>query len=140
MANDTTGTIGLVLSGGGAFGAYEVGVIKALYNGDSPATSRTPMDPAVYSGTSVGSFNAAFMAMKKCGPQASAKRLHDTWINEIADNGDGRGNGVYRIRGDIENYLDVRIPGTPVEQFRRMLQDTGAFSGFAARSAGRFPF
>src|SRR5215510_349689 len=126
MATSTSkGIIGLVLSGGGALGAYEVGVIKALYAG-SPATNNTPLDATVFAGTSVGSFNAAVLAMNIDGPAASAKRLTDLWLDTIADQGDGLGNGVYRIRGDVTNYVDPRIPGSPVEQLARVLSDAGA--------------
>jgi NTE family protein len=131
-------TAGLVLSGGGAFGAYEVGVIRALYNGKSPSTAGVPLDAQAFAGTSVGNFNAAVMAMNTGGPQASARRLHDLWTNEIADNDDGRGNGVYRVRGHIDNYLDLRIPGSPIEQMKRMMLDFGVFGGYAARSTERF--
>jgi predicted acylesterase/phospholipase RssA len=58
---------GLVLSGGGAFGAYEVGAIKALYSGHSRATAGAPLDPDIFVGTSVGNFNAAVLAMNKGG-------------------------------------------------------------------------
>src|SRR5580692_11928836 len=115
MVNESNHTAGLVLSGGGAFGAYEVGVINALYSGKSPATAGVALDAGVFAGTSVGSLNAAILAMNKGGAEASAKRLHDIWIHHVADNGDGRGNGVYRVRGHIGNYLDVRIPGSPLE-------------------------
>jgi predicted acylesterase/phospholipase RssA len=79
------------------------------------------LDATVFAGTSVGSFNAAVLAMNIDGPAASAKRLTDLWLNTIADQGDGRGNRVYRIRGDVTNYVDFRIPGSPLEQFARVL-------------------
>jgi len=69
----------------------------------------------------------------KGGPQASLKYLHDIWINRIADNGDGRGNGVYRIRGGISHYLDPRIPGSPMEQLTRFANDTRILGNFAMR-------
>jgi len=51
------GKIAVVLSGGGATGAYEVGVLKALYGGKSRVTQFKPLDPDIFSGTSIGSFN-----------------------------------------------------------------------------------
>ena len=128
---------GVVLSGGGAFGAYEVGVILALCEGKSPATAGMPLDADVFTGTSVGNFNAAILAMNIGGALASAEHLHDIWTDDIADNGDGRGNGVYRFRGDPESYLDPRAPGTPVEQLKRMFGDAGALGAFALRSASK---
>ncbi len=38
----------VILSGGGASGAYEVGVLKGLFAGDSPATNYTPLLPDVW--------------------------------------------------------------------------------------------
>lgn len=133
-----TAKTALVLSGGGAFGAYEVGVIQALYSGKSPVTKGSPLDAEVFAGTSVGNYNAAIMAMNQGGPRASAAHLHDIWTKHIADNDDGRGNGVYRIRGDVDNYFDPRIPGSPVEQVKRLLRDITTFTGYAARSTERF--
>jgi NTE family protein len=137
MTYESNNTAGLVLSGGGAFGAYEVGVIKALYSGKSPATAGVPLDAGVFAGTSVGSLNAAILAMNKGGAEASAKRLHDIWIHHVADNGDGRGNGVYRVRGHAGNYLDVRHPGSPLEQLTRMFGDALTFGDVAARNVLR---
>ena len=132
--DDSTGISALVLSGGGAFGAYEVGVIQALYSAGCPSTAGVALDPGVFVGTSVGNFNAAILAMdNQGGPQASVNHLRDIWINRIADNGDGRGNGVYRIRGGIHHYLDPRIPGSPLEQMGRFLNDTRILGNFAIR-------
>jgi NTE family protein len=50
--------IGLVLSGGGARGAYEAGVMSVL----SPALERRGERPTIYIGTSVGAVNAAYLA------------------------------------------------------------------------------
>ena len=52
----------VVLSGGGANGAYEVGVLLALCEGASPATDYVPLSAEIYTGTSVGAYNVAFMA------------------------------------------------------------------------------
>jgi len=48
-----------ILSGGGATGAFEVGVLKALIKGMSPATGNQPLSFDIVTGTSVGAFNAA---------------------------------------------------------------------------------
>jgi NTE family protein len=50
--------IGLVLAGGGARGAYEVGVLGTLL----PELERRGQRPSVIIGTSVGAVNAAFLA------------------------------------------------------------------------------
>ena len=107
---------------------------RPLYSGVCPATAGAVLDPGVFVGTSVGNFNAAILAMdNKGGPQDSAKWLHDIWINRIADNADGKGNGVYRIRGGIHHYLDPRVPGSPMEQLTRLLNDTKVLGEFTVR-------
>src|SRR3954470_9550533 len=50
--------IGLVLAGGGARGAYEAGVLRALL----PALAERGERPSIVVGTSVGALNAAYLA------------------------------------------------------------------------------
>jgi NTE family protein len=93
----------LVLSGGGANGAYEVGVIKALLTGGCPQVG--PVAPDHFIGTSVGSFNAAFLVgqWEEFGAAAAAN-LERTWLETVA--GDAGRNGVYRFRGDPTYFLN----------------------------------
>jgi NTE family protein len=132
------GKSALVLSGGGAFGAYEVGVIAALCNGSAPSTAGSRLDPDIFSGTSVGNFNAAVMAMNIGGARASAERLHHIWTDEIADNHNGRGNGVYRIRALPTSYLDLARPGSPLEQMERLVETARIFTTYTAKRGLRF--
>jgi len=71
--------VGLVLSGGGARGAYEVGVLAHLFEHVLP---KLPSDFEfdVVSGTSVGAIHAAYVAAtsQRDGAQR-ARRLVDTW-------------------------------------------------------------
>lgn len=58
-AGSADGPIGLVLAGGGARGAYEIGALSALL----PALEKLEKErPRVIVGTSVGALNAAFLA------------------------------------------------------------------------------
>jgi len=66
--------LGIVLSGGGAKGAYEVGFLKALAELD--------IQPDVISGTSIGALNAAIYSATK-DTKVSAKILDDLW-NDLA--------------------------------------------------------
>src|SRR5215813_13197601 len=52
----------IVLQGGGALGAYEYGVLKALYE------TRPHFTPAVVTGISIGAINAACLAGAKENP------------------------------------------------------------------------
>src|SRR5947209_3742849 len=67
---------GLVLSGGGARGAYEAGVMSVL----SPALDRRGERPKIYVGTSVGAINATLLAANRHLDAAEAARVSiDRW-------------------------------------------------------------
>src|SRR5260370_4415503 len=102
-------TSALVRSGGGAKGAYEVGVMKALFAGASAATGHRPLTVQVYTGTSVGAYNAAFMASQtEVTDVVAAGLLEDIWRERIADHPGGCGNGVFRLRA---TPLQLAQPG-----------------------------
>jgi NTE family protein len=121
----------VVLSGGGAYGAYEVGVLKALLGGEMKGAGYRPLDPQVYTGTSVGSFNATMMVSQPDVPGAAAvERLEQTWLDEVAEGGRECGNGVYRVRGNPLRYLDPDCFTVPFE----VAADLGDDATFLARS------
>src|ERR1700674_5214078 len=105
---------GVVLSGGGASGAYEVGVLKALLTTADRADARhlhprVPLDPLVFAGTSIGSFNASLLvAPWDSQGQAAVANLEAIWLDELATflGGLGRANGLFRIRGSPLDLLD----------------------------------
>jgi predicted acylesterase/phospholipase RssA len=100
-----------VLSGGGAYGAYEVGVMKALCSGRSPASGYQPVNPDLLSGTSVGAFNAAFMTMyPELSGSEKAANLEKTWLHEVCGVSGTRDNGVIRFRANPFQYLDQFPP------------------------------
>lgn len=66
---------GLVLPGGGARGAYQVGVLHAI--SDLVPDERNPFPVIV--GASVGAINAAVIACHACDYKAGAKRLVELW-------------------------------------------------------------
>jgi NTE family protein len=71
--------VGLVLSGGGARGAYEVGVLAHFFEKIAP---QLPPDFEfdVVSGTSVGAIHAAYtVATAHWEPAQRSRRLADTW-------------------------------------------------------------
>ena len=61
------GKKGVVLCGGGAKGAYQIGVWKAL--------KKLKFNPEVVTGTSVGALNGSLMVMD------DFKKAYDTWMN-----------------------------------------------------------
>ncbi len=99
----------VVLSGGGADGAFELGVLKALTAGRSSATGYRPLDPDVFAGTSIGAFNAAFLTSRwdEHG-SAAVGELELAWAERLAEAASRCGNGAYRIRLDPRQLLDPR--------------------------------
>lgn len=120
----------LVLSGGGAYGAYEVGVMKALFRGDSPATEGTPLDADIFSGTSVGSYNASVMCSRPGEHSAdTTDYLEHCWLDEIAESPVHCGNGVYRFRANARNFVDPGcLASHPFDPFIDLANDTTFFA------------
>lgn len=69
---------GLVLTGGGARAAYQVGVLKAVAK-LVPANAPNPF--AIISGTSAGAINAATLAIHANDFQKGVRRLNMVWRN-----------------------------------------------------------
>ena len=124
--------VAVVLSGGGAYGAFEVGVLKALCGGQSPSTGHRPLEPQIYCGTSAGSFNASFMVSKwEQEGAVAAEQLEVVWLEKLAKKADGS-NGFYRIRGNPLEYLDPRsYLRAPLQTLRQMAED-GAYLSWNA--------
>lgn len=126
----------IILSGGGAYGAYEVGVLKALLAGASPATGFQPLVPEIVTGTSVGAYNATFLVSRLgAGGAQAAEELERVWLERIAG-GPGRcGNGVFRIRLDPGEYVQPSCyRPDPLRPLRTTAED-GVF--FAAQLLAR---
>ena len=70
--------LGLVLPGGGARGAYQVGVLKAFLE-MAQKKSKSPFE--IISGTSAGAINAAFLASEAHMFDHSVASLLDVWSN-----------------------------------------------------------
>lgn len=71
-----TSKTGIVLSGGGARGAYEVGVIAGLVD-VLQGRSRAPF--SIFTGTSVGAINAAYLASYADRPDMNVEGLIAHW-------------------------------------------------------------
>lgn len=73
--------LGIVMSGGGARGAYEVGVLSYLYGEFTRHFKRTPRFDVV-SGTSVGAINGTALASTVHDPEAGVRLLADVWLGQ----------------------------------------------------------
>ncbi len=84
--------VALVLQGGGAYGAFQVGVIEALYN--------RGLRPSIIIGTSVGALNGAKLAE---GYEGVQNDLVDLWMS-IEDDGSGR-NSIFVKNPRYEEFM-----------------------------------
>jgi predicted acylesterase/phospholipase RssA len=127
----------VVLSGGGAYAAYEVGILQGLTAGLVPGAGGIPQI-SVICGTSAGAYNAAFLVSRHNREWLPAiQELEQIWRNRIA--GDNCENGVYRLRANPGEFLDPRCF---LRDPARMLAKLGEDSAFLAqdwtRRAGLF--
>jgi NTE family protein len=133
------GPSGVVLSGGGANGAYEVGVLQALLHGASPATGFVAIDPAIYTGTSVGAYNAAVMCSRPgVAAAAVADELKSIWLERIADNLGHCGNGVFRVRGAPFQFLDPGCLARPLRSLAEAGRDAAELAAFGLVKGAEF--
>ena len=74
-----------MLSGGGARGAYEVGVLDYVFS-EFPDAQGKPPKVDLISGTSVGAVNGAFVASSIEDVPSAVKRMTDLWTGlELPD-------------------------------------------------------
>jgi NTE family protein len=74
-------TTGIVMSGGGARGSYEVGVLNYLYGEFSQHFGRAPVFDVI-SGTSVGAVNGTALAATANDPTAGMRLLANVWLEQ----------------------------------------------------------
>jgi predicted acylesterase/phospholipase RssA len=105
--------------------AYEVGVLKAIYNGKCPVASGTP---EVFSGTGAGAFNAAVIASRLPGQfPAPIEYLESLWADEIPQEGLMRNNRVFRKRLDTLQFFDIPFMWRrPLKSWALFFDDMGA--------------
>jgi len=72
--------VAMILSGGGARGAYEVGVLSYVLDGYARLRGAPPRID-ILCGTSVGAINACFLAAHLADPTQGVRRLVDLWTS-----------------------------------------------------------
>jgi predicted acylesterase/phospholipase RssA len=126
MSREPDERMAAVLSGGGAYGAYEVGVLRALLGGEMKGAGYHPIEPQVFTGTSVGSFNATVMvAQPDVSGAVAVERLERMWLEEVADGPNRCGNGVFRFRANPLRYFDPDCFANPLEPTDELGDDAG---------------
>lgn len=116
----------VILSGGGAYGAFEVGVLKSILTDQIGGGLYPKIEPVIYTGTSVGAVNAAVMVSQNgLGVSAaeSAEFLEDVWLNHIANSAETCGNSAYRIRLDPLRFLNAQCFRDPAQPFTDLAED-----------------
>lgn len=96
------GQVVLVLQGGGALGAYQVGVYQALHEAG--------LEPEWVIGTSIGAINGAIIAGNP--PAQRLSRLRQFW-DGVAYHGAANGSGSFRQFEDWMRVLAVTTRGIP---------------------------
>src|SRR5262252_643515 len=107
--------VAMILSGGGARGAYEVGVLWYIFD-DLTRQRGAPPRLDVLCGTSVGAINACYLAAHLTDPVLGMRRLVDLWselqlprvlgfgvrqvigLPRLLLGGGGEGNGLFDVR------------------------------------------
>jgi NTE family protein len=128
----------LVLSGGGARGAYEIGVIKALCQGRSRVL-KDAHRVSIFTGTSVGAYNASFLAQQERGIAATGL-LEALWRDRIAGTLERCGNGVYRLRSDPFRFADPGCLRQPLQLLGEVGRDAVFWGRYAAEYGSRLLF
>jgi NTE family protein len=127
--------VALVLPGGGARGAYEVGALSVLL----PELERRGEKPTIFCGTSVGAINAAYLGSVAHLPvEEQVRRGLEHWkglakkdiIRSVV--GPGLPRTIFRLVGDMLEVPGVRLAGlmdpTPL---RRTLDKIVDWEGLA---------
>jgi len=109
--------LGIVLSGGGAKGAYEVGFFKAL--------AELNIQPEAISGTSIGALNGAIYSAKK-DTKVSARLLEELWKDLAKSN-------VLEIDKEkaVKTIIDVLMHFAPIGNVSKL----GRFLMLGAKGA-----
>lgn len=139
LMNQPSSQTALVLSGGGAYGAFAIGVMNVLFAGRSPATHYQPLETDLFVGTSVGAFNAAVMAAYgKESSLRAVQRLQEIWMSRIAETPGKCGNGVFRLRGDPTEYLNYNCLQDPARLASNLGSDTLSFGSYLFSRTANF--
>lgn len=119
----------LVLSGGGARGAYQVGVLKAIAEW-LPADAPCPFEVLV--GTSAGALNAAAVAAHADSMREAVRTLEDVWSNFRVEQVI-RADALTMLRSGL-HWMTSLLSGGWLVQAPRSLFDTTPLSELLARA------
>jgi len=126
MTDASDQPLALVLSGGGARGAYEAGVLRYAFGKLGPRIGRTAL-PRIFCGTSVGAINACALGARAELPDLGVQLLADRWqslrIEDVFRLGWGDLGSIARwligrpVAGGISSLLDATPLAALVREF-----------------------
>ncbi len=127
----TTTKTGLVLSGGGMRGAYEVGIVAGMLEALKPRPGDPPIF-RVFSGASVGAVNTTYLAANAELCDHGIDRLTDLWRSlRLSDHARVRPFGLARWPTGVKSTLKL-LGATPLQG--TSLLDTRAMEVLVRRS------
>jgi len=95
---------GLVLSGGGMRGAYEVGIVAGIMEALDPEPGSGPVFQ-IFAGTSVGAINATYLASNASHADHGAERLAEVWESlRLEDHARVRPFGLARLPDALARF------------------------------------
>src|SRR5205823_961444 len=122
------------------YAAYQVGVLRALATGCSPATGCRPLRAKIFVGTSAGAVNAAAVVARPEPDLAEVvDRLERLWLDEFAADRELCREGALRIRGDPAAYWRASCGGRrPLDGLARLARDGLTFANELMLRLGTF--
>ena len=147
MDDLTTSSDAFVLTGSGANAAYEVGVLKGLLGGRWGTNGSAAVTPHCFCGNSVGALNAAIVVSNAdLGYEDALRRLESVWLDRIAVDSASSVNGIFRIRAEPTQYLNMSQLANPFQPFLQLAADSFHLArrsverlAFATSSVGAIP-
>jgi NTE family protein len=95
---------GLVLSGGGMRGAYEVGIVAGIMEVLDPEPGSDPVFQ-IFAGTSVGAINATYLASNSAHADHGVERLAEVWNSlRLEDHARFRPFGLARLPETLARF------------------------------------
>lgn len=127
MASPAQGKIGLVLSGGGARGAYQAGVMKAIAEISEQVGVKQPTP--IVTGVSAGAVNAAFLAAEINDFQVACDRMAMMWSKITAEQ-IFRTDALSAGRSGLRFITDATVGALYAKKLARSLLDTAPLKTF----------